>query len=103
MDHQEYLAWLSEIDDLSPEQRIETARLLAGQPSLEAVIGLLEERIGAARGCPHCATDGAVIRGRANGLNRYFCKSCGKTFNALTGTPLARLRRKECWTDSPLR
>ena len=48
MDHQEYLAWLSEIDDLSPEQRIETARLLAGQPSLEAVNGLLEERIGAA-------------------------------------------------------
>ncbi len=46
MDHQEYLAWLSEIDDLSPEQRIATVRLLAGQPSLEAVIGLLEERIG---------------------------------------------------------
>ena len=36
---------------------------------------------------------------RANGLNRYFCKSCGKTFNALTGTPLARLRRKDCWTE----
>jgi transposase-like protein len=99
MDHQEYLAWLSEIDDLSPEQRIATVRLLAGQPSLEAVIGLLEERIGAARSCPHCATGGAVIRGRSNGLNRYFCKICGKTFNALTGTPLARLRRRDCWTE----
>ena len=32
-----------------------TVRLLAGQPSLEAVIGLLEERIGAARSCPQSA------------------------------------------------
>ena len=99
MDHHYYLAWLTEIDDLSPAQRLDTARLLAGQPSLEAVIGLLEERIGAERGCPHCAAAGAVIRGRANGLKRYFCKGCGKTFNALTGTPLARLRRKDCWTE----
>jgi transposase-like protein len=99
VDHQTYLAWLTEIDDLSPAQRLDTARLLAGQPSLEAVIGLLEERIGAERGCPHCAATGAVIRGCANGLKRYFCKVCGKTFNALTGTPLARLRRKDCWTE----
>ncbi|RLA19806.1 MAG: IS1595 family transposase, partial [Gammaproteobacteria bacterium] len=27
------------------------------------------------------------------------CRDCGKCFNALTGTPLARLRRKECWLD----
>ena len=99
MDHHDYLAWLSEIDGLSPDQRIATVRLLAGQPSLEAVVGLLEERIGTARSCPHCAAGGAVIRGRSNGLKRYSCKICGKTFNALTGTPLARLRRKDCWTE----
>ena len=49
MDHHDYLAWLSEIYDLSPDQRIATVRLLAGQPSLEAVIGLLEERSGSGR------------------------------------------------------
>jgi hypothetical protein len=42
MDHHDYLAWLSEIDDLSSYQLIATVRLLAGQPSL----GLLEEQIG---------------------------------------------------------
>jgi transposase-like protein len=68
------------------------------QPSLEAVVGLLEERIGAERRCPHCAAEGAVIRGQANGLRRYFCRGCGKTFNCLTGTPLARLRHKERWS-----
>jgi transposase-like protein len=50
------------------------------------VIGLLEERIGTARNCPHCAAGGAVIRGRYNGLKRYFCKICSKTFNALIPT-----------------
>ena len=39
----------------------------------------------------------AVCRGRANGLRRFYCAGCGKTFNALTGTSLARLRKKECW------
>ena len=28
-----------------------------------------------------------------------FCRGCGKTFNCLTGTPLARLRHKELWTE----
>ena len=95
MDHQAYLTWLNEIDDLSPEQRLETGRLLAGQPSLEAVIDLLQARVRTMRACPHCTAGGMVIRGRANGLSRYYCKSCGKTSNALTGTPLARLRHKD--------
>ena len=30
---------------------------------------------------------------------RYRCKSCGRTFNALTKTPLAHLRKKERWLD----
>ena len=41
MDRQEYMSWLSEIDELSADQRAEAGRALAEQPSLEAVIGLL--------------------------------------------------------------
>ena len=99
MDHQAYLTWLNEIDNLSPEQKLETGRLLAGQPSLEAVIDLLQARVRTMRACPHCTAGGMVIRGRANGLSRYYCKSCGKTSNALTGTPLARLRHKDRWAE----
>ena len=62
MDRQEYMAWLSEIDELSADQRAEAGRALAEQPSLEAVVCLLEERIGAERRCPHCAAEGAVMR-----------------------------------------
>ena len=35
--------------------------------------------------------------GHADGLQRYKCRVCGRTFNALTGTPLARLRHRETW------
>ena len=37
--------------------------------------------------------------GISNGMQRYRCKSCLKTFNAATGTPLARLRKKEKWLE----
>ena len=37
--------------------------------------------------------------GHANGLQRYRCRDCGHTCNALTNTPLARLRYKPRWLD----
>ncbi len=51
------------------------------------------------RGCPHCAGRDIVAWGRARGLARYRCKSCGRTFNALTKTAMAGLRKKERWLD----
>ena len=50
-----------------------------------------------AQGCPHCGGRDIVGWGRANALARYRCKGCGRTFNALTKTPMARLRKKELW------
>ena len=48
-------------------------------------------------GCPHCAHREVVRWGQASGLPRYRCKACLRTFNALTKTPLAKLRLKELW------
>jgi transposase-like protein len=97
MEHEDFQSWLADADGLSARQREEAARVLAAPASLASVLALLEARIGETRRCPHCTTEGAVIRGRSNGLRRYCCKGCGRTFNALTGTPLARLRKKELW------
>ncbi len=47
--------------------------------------------------CPHCGSSGVVRNGSADGLQRYKCRDCQRTFNALTGTPLARLRHKAKW------
>lgn len=49
--------------------------------------------------CPHCSSKSIGHWGFRNGLRRYRCKNCKKTFNSLTGTPLARLRKKHLWKD----
>jgi transposase-like protein len=51
------------------------------------------------QGCPHCAGRDVVGWGRSHGLLRFRCKSCGRTFNALTKTPMAHLRKKDRWLD----
>lgn len=58
-----------------------------------------EDRIQTIRLCPHCHSPRVVRNGQAQGLQRYKCRGCGKTFNALTGTPLARLRYRPRWMD----
>jgi transposase-like protein len=53
----------------------------------------------AVTGCPYCGQANVVRWGKASGLPRYRCKTCSHTFNALTKTPLARLRMKEKWSS----
>ena len=61
-------------------------------------VGIIENR-GRQDGCPHCGNQKVVRNGNADGLQRYQCRECGRTFNALTGTPLARLRQKGKWLE----
>ena len=53
----------------------------------------------AVTGCPHCGESDVVRWGNASGLPRHRCKACARTFNALTKTPLARLRMREKWSE----
>jgi transposase-like protein len=83
---------------LSPEQREQLRLALdAGASDEDAVLAALDGRIGPERRCPHCQSVGAQKRGKANGLMRYRCTACGKSFNALTGSRLARLRKRDQW------
>jgi transposase-like protein len=53
-----------------------------------------------ARICPHCTTHGAVLHGKdKNGRQRFRCinPECRRTYNILTGTPMARARKPEKW------
>jgi transposase-like protein len=51
------------------------------------------------RRCPHCADTHIHRWGKPGGSQRYRCRNCGRTFNALTGTSCAGLRRAELWID----
>jgi transposase-like protein len=47
--------------------------------------------------CPHCGGRHLHRHGYDRGLQRYRCCACKRTFNALSGTPLARLRHRPLW------
>ncbi|MCT4638974.1 MAG: IS1595 family transposase [Bacteroidales bacterium] len=47
--------------------------------------------------CPYCKSESIHKWGIRNDLQRYKCKECVKTFNVLTGTPLANLHKKGRW------
>ena len=68
-------------------------------PVTEPTIGAIEARFAQAPQCPHCQSTAIKKWGLANGLKRYRCKDCRVTFNALTGTPLAQLHKRELWGE----
>ena len=47
--------------------------------------------------CPHCKHEQAYKWGTFKGKQRFRCKSCNKTYNALTGTELNGLHKQEIW------
>ena len=60
-------------------------------------LDLVQARVGPKPSCPKCHAKKVVRNGQTDGLQRYRCRSCGVSFNALTGTPLARLRHRDRW------
>ncbi len=125
MKAEEFSVWLSGVARLSADQRGKALAALAnvdgGREGLEPKAASETLASGAAgkapkrrrpdalgtnghervesRGCPHCAGREVVAWGRSRGLSRFRCKGCGRTFNALTKTPMAHLRKKERWLD----
>ena len=97
MDIRGFQVWLSAARGLTRAQRREVLAVLSGRSEGEASKAAIELGVDEARRCPHCASEGAVSRGMARGLRRYQCKGCGRTFNALSGTPLSGLHHKERW------
>ncbi len=89
---------------LDPDQLVELERVLSGLISArmaEAVIARQSHRRRII--CPHCGSDDVVKDGKdKRGHQRFWCRKrnghgCGKTFNVLTNTPLARMRKADLW------
>lgn len=89
---------LQSLVHLSHWQRDRLVQVLS-QPGEGHAVARIEACFDAAPKCPHCAHAQLHRHGRSEGLQRYRCCACGRTFNALTGTPLARLRHKAKWLD----
>ena len=93
----EFRKWSAAVKDLTPHQRqVLTDRLHPGGVT-SATCDQLERRVTENPVCAHCGDTRISRWGFAHGLQRYRCGGCHQTFNALSGTPLARLRHKDKW------
>ncbi len=95
-----FKSWFAQLPSLNQPQRLQTLAALHPAVGLDQVIALIQQIGAARRQCPSCACDRYYRHGHANGLQRYRCRACHRTFNDLSGTPLARLRLREKWLDN---
>ncbi|MGY8527402.1 IS1595 family transposase [Paracidovorax citrulli] len=87
---------LSQADSLTAGQRQQLLAALQASQSHSDASEAIGQRPAA---CPHCNDSRLMRNGQASGLQRYKCRGCGRTFNALSGTPLAHLRHKAKWAQ----
>ena len=72
---------------------------LAALSTQSEVSGIIEKRFSEVTQCPHCQCTHVIRHGQANGMQRYRCRGCAKTFSALTGTPLCGLHKRDKWLE----
>lgn len=97
MDPCDFAQLLGQLAYLTERQRTQVRLALDAHSGASA--SLMSSTLPAPRTCPRCQAPGEKLRpwGHSHGLPRMRCQACGKTSNALTGTPLAHLRHREQW------
>jgi len=88
--------FLERIHHFTQQQQLWLCCFLSHLVNGERTVALIEQARKPEH-CPHCRHSAFHRYGRSNDLQRYRCLACKRTFNALTGTPLARLRHKTLW------
>ena len=97
VEHRTFGKLLNQLKELTAAQAEKVVAALRRRGDEDAVRRVIEQRVSETAKCPRCGAAHIRRYGMEHGLQRYRCVGCGRTFNALTGTPLARLRKKECW------
>ena len=101
MDKNDFFKLLQSLHSLTSEQIVVLSKALPEldtldiKPSASQIVLAIAESFDKSPVCPHCCSNDIAHWGRQSGYPRYRCKSCAKTFNAMTKTPLARLRIKD--------
>lgn len=91
--------FLGQIPALSRDQGARVQAVLTTQVAHASAADIIQAAVAGRLRCPRCQGTQLYRHGTANGLQRFRCRACGRTFNSLTGTPLARLRLKDKWLD----
>ena len=102
MNAHEFRQFLKQVGTLTHRQRLMLTKALNEPAAVDAVRAVIERRGGPDKPpdpCPRCGHSHVQRWGMDKGLQRYRCKGCARTFNVLSGTPLARLRHRDRWLD----
>ena len=91
--------FLEQISSLTRKQCAQVLVRLKEKMNQGSAAEVIEEALVDRLQCPRCHGRALYRHGVKNGLQRFRCRGCGRTFNSLTGTPLARLRYKDRWLD----
>jgi transposase-like protein len=88
---------INKINTFTHDERMQLRSALDSIDDKQKVCDTIESAQESGRHCPQCGSNHIHRHGKSCDLQRYKCAACGKTFNSLTGTPIARLRKKELW------
>ena len=99
MEHRKFKKRMEEmVDELTATQADKLIEALRQRGDGDEVQKLVEQRFRDDPKCPRCGSKHIQGWGHEkNGLQRYKCMDCKRTFNPLTGTNLARMRKRERW------
>jgi transposase-like protein len=92
-------SYLTQIVYLTRAQCARVLALLTPAVDQGRTAAVIEDAAAPGLCCPRCQGQQLYRHGTKSGLQRFRCRACGRTFNSLTGTPLARLRHKDKWLD----
>ena len=112
---EDFAAWLSAISGMSEDQRRE-AMVALEKASVVGGAAAVPPRRAASAGARRTRSERPASSACGSGVSplrwprnrwlgplawafRFRCKSCGRTFNTLTKTPMAHLRKKDRWLD----
>ena len=99
MRKQKFSEFLVQLKDLTKAQRAALCEVLGKTQQEKNPAAIVDEKFAANPECPQCRSGSLHKWGIVSGIQRYRCKDCGRSFNALTGTSMARLRKKELWLE----
>ena len=99
MKKKDFFALLAQVATLNASQKTKLLDALSNVQLAHQATDMIDDEFSAKLVCPSCSSEAVHKWGKVSGLQRYRCKECKRTFNALTGTSMARLRKKDLWLE----
>lgn len=96
MNANEFSDLLESIKKLTPSQLQRLAGAVTTAQTSQATATAVEADT--PKPCPHCESRHVVRNGIRDGFQRWLCRDCQHSFNAMSQTPLSRLRDKDMLT-----